>query len=243
MTGMAEHASDFSSQHSIANEEGMLRPDYVVRMPGDKCVIIDSKVPLTAYLDGAQSDDHEFKRVAMEKHAKQMREHIKSLSSKAYWDQIDGSADFVVLFVPGDHFLGGALDCDPDLIEFGVKNNVILATPVTLVALLRTVALSWRQENLRENAQKLGALGGELYAAITSMAGHVSSLGSKLAGSLDSYNQMIGSLERNVLSKARKLRDFGAHKEGKELTETLDPIDTRPRNMQMIDSSDKEDAA
>ena len=243
MTGMAEHTRDFSSQHYVAGEESFLRPDYVVSMPGDRCVIIDSKVPLTAYLDGAQSDDIDFKQAAMKQHARQVREHIRALSSKAYWDQIEGSADFVVLFVPGDHFLAGALDCDPDLIEYGTMHNVVLATPMTLVALLRTVALGWRQENLRENAVKLGVLGGELYASITTMTDHVSDMGRKLAGSLDSYNKMIGSLERNVLSKARRLRDFGANKEGKELGDVLEPIDRQPRVLQPIESAEKDDAA
>lgn len=243
MTGMTEYTKDFSSQHHIAGEDGALRPDYVVRLPGDRCVIIDSKVPLSAYLDGAQSTDALVKQSSMEKHAKQVREHIRVLSSKAYWDQIDGSADFVVLFVPGDHFLAGALDCDPDLIEYGTTHNVVLATPMTLVALLRTVALGWRQENLRENARKLGDLGGELYAAITTMTDHVTDVGRKLAGSLDSYNKMIGSLERNVLTKARRLRDFGANKEGKELPEALDAIETRTRTLQTLESQEKADAA
>jgi DNA recombination protein RmuC len=147
------------------------------------------------------------------------------------------------LFVPGDHFLAGALDCDPDLIEYGTLHNVVLATPMTLVALLRTIALGWRQENLRENAQKLGILGGELYAAVVTMADHVTDMGHKLAGSLDCYNKMIGSLERNVLSKARRLRDFGADKEGKELTEALEPIDKQPRALQALEGEEKEDAA
>ncbi|MFA5041798.1 MAG: DNA recombination protein RmuC [Bdellovibrionales bacterium] len=243
MTGMNEHCRDFSSQHHIASEEGNMRPDYLVRLPGDRCIIIDSKVPLASYLDGAQSNDAGIKQTAMEKHARQVREHIRALSSKAYWDQIGGSADFVVLFVPGDHFLAGALDCDPDLIEYSTLHNVVLATPMTLVALLRTVALGWRQENLRENAEKLGTLGGELYAAIVTMADHVSDMGRKLTGSLDSYNKMIGSLERNVLSKARRLRDFGANKEGKELADPLDPIDKQPRALQALDGEEKEDAA
>jgi DNA recombination protein RmuC len=243
MTGMTEHTRDFSSQHHVAGEDGSVRPDYIVMLPGDRCVIIDSKVPLASYLDGAQSNDAGIKQAAMEKHARQVREHIRMLSSKAYWDQIDGSADFVVLFVPGDHFLAGALDCDPDLIEYGTIHNVVLATPMTLVALLRTVALGWRQENLRENAVRLGTLGGELYAAVVTMADHVSEMGRKLSGSLDCYNKMIGSLERNVLSKARRLRDFGADKEGKELGEALEPIDKSPRALQALDGEDKEDAA
>ncbi|MGB9153261.1 MAG: DNA recombination protein RmuC [Alphaproteobacteria bacterium] len=242
MTGMTEHMRDFSAQHHVAGEDGAgaLRPDYVVSLPGDRCVVIDSKVPLTSYMDGAQSDDVDFKHAMMMKHAKQLREHVKALGSKAYWDQIEGSADFVVLFVPGDHFLAGALDCDPDLIEYGTTHNVVIATPMTLVALLRTVALGWRQENLRENALKLGELGGELYSAIATMTEHIAKVGNKLQGSLESYNQMIGSLERNVLTKARRLRDYGANKEGKELTE-LEPIDLQPRGLQMIEA--KDDAA
>jgi len=240
MTGMSEHTRDFSSQHHIAGEDGAgaLRPDYVVAMPGDRCVVIDSKVPLASYLDGAQSDDIDFKQAAMKQHAKQVREHIRALSSKAYWNQIEGSADFVVLFVPGDHFLAGALDCDPDLIEYGTTNNVVLATPMTLVALLRTVALSWRQENLRENAQKLGELGGELYTALATMTDHIVDMGRKLGGSMESYNKMVGSLERNVLVKARRLRDYGADKDGKDLSEALDPIDLQPRGLQSITKND-----
>ncbi len=247
MTGMSEHTSDFSSQQHIAGEEegraGALRPDYVVSLPGDRCVVIDSKVPLSAYMDAAQSEDANVKQAAMLQHAKQVREHIRSLSSKSYWEQISGSADFVVLFVPGDHFLAGALDCDPGLVEYSTMHNVVLATPMTLVALLRTVALSWRQENLRENAQKLGSLGGELYAAITTMTDHMSDMGRKLSGSLDSYNKMVGSMERNVLTKARRLRDYGADKEGKELTESLDPIDLHPRSLQNTEAKIKDNAA
>ncbi|MDR3450249.1 MAG: DNA recombination protein RmuC [Alphaproteobacteria bacterium] len=244
MTGMSEHTSDFTSQQHIPGEEGaFLRPDYVVKMPGDRCVVIDSKVPLSAYLDGAQSDDSVFRAASMQKHAKQMREHIRALSSKAYWDQVDGAADFAVLFVPGDHFLAGALDCDPDLIEYSNSNNVVLATPMTLVALLRTVALSWRQENLRENAQKLGALGGELYNSIAVMTEHVSDVGRKLGGSLESYNKLVGSIERNVLPKTRRLREYGATKEGKDLTEAIEPIDLQARQPAVIHSIGKDDAA
>jgi DNA recombination protein RmuC len=232
MTGMSEHVRDFSSQQTIVGDEGTsLRPDYIVGLPGDRCVVIDSKVPLSSYLDGAQSDDPAVKQIAMKQHAQQMRNHVRALSSKAYWDQIQGAVDFVVLFVPGDHFLAGALDCDPDLMDYSASQNVVLATPLTLVALLRTVALSWRQENLRENAQKLGDLGGELYASLATMTEHISDMGRKLGGSLESYNKMVGSLERNVLSKARRMRDFGAHKEGKDLPEAVEAIDLQPRKL------------
>jgi DNA recombination protein RmuC len=240
---MSEHTRDYSAQHHVSAGEnnGALRPDYIVSLPCDHYVIIDSKVPLSAYMDGAQSDDGNVKAAAMKLHAKQVREHIRTLSSKAYWEQIPGSADFVVLFVPGDHFLAGALDADPDLMEYGTTNNVVLATPMTLVALLRTVALSWRQENLRENALKLGELGGELYASVATMTDHIAVVGSRLSASVEAHNKMVGSLERNVLTKARKLRDYGANKEGREIA-ALEPIDLQIRDMRLIEA-DKDDAA
>ncbi len=243
MTGMTEHTRDFSAQAQFMGDERALRPDYIVSLPCDRCVVIDSKVPLSSYLDGIQSEDFDFKKMAMQQHARQMREHVRALSSKAYWDQIEGAPDFVVLFVPGDHFLAGALDSDPDLMEYSTNHNVVLATPMTLIALLRTVALGWRQENLRENARKLGDLGGELYAALATMTDHVHDMGRKIGGSLESYNKMVGSLERNVLSKARRLREYGANKEGKELPEALEPIDLQPRTMNVIDVVVKDDAA
>ncbi len=243
MTGMSEHTKDFSAQTPLQGEDGLLRPDYIVTLPGGRCVVIDSKVPLSAYMDGASADAPETRLAALRQHARQMREHIRALSGKAYGDQIEGAADFVVLFVPGDHFLGAALDTDPELIDYSSAQNVVLATPMTLVALLRTVALSWRQENLRENAMKLGELGGELYAAVATMSEHITDVGRKLGGSLESYNKMIGSLERNVLSKARRLRDYGATKEGKTLPDLLEPIDLTPRLLTLQDVSLKDDAA
>jgi DNA recombination protein RmuC len=173
-----------------------------------------------------------------------MRGHVRALSAKAYWDQVEGAADFVVLFVPGDHFLAGALDCDPDLMDYSASQNVVLATPLTLIALLRTVALSWRQENLRENAIKLGDLGGELYAALATMTSHVQDMGGKLSGSMESYNKMVGSLERNVLTKARRMRDYGANKEGRDLPEAIEPIDLQPRKLNIMPlTPSKDDAA
>lgn len=243
MTGMAEHTNDFASQYHVSSEDGSIRPDYLVRLPGERCIVIDSKVPLTSYLDGTQTNDANLKQTAMEKHAKQVREHILALSSKTYWNKIEGTTDFVVLFVPGDHFLAGALDCAPDLFEFSAAHNVVLATPMTLVALLRTVALAWRQEGLRKNAEKLGSLGGELYAAISVMAGHVTDMGARLTSSVDCYNKMIGSLERNVLTKARRLRDFGAKKEGKDLPEEVPPVEKAPRTPQLLGNEQKDDAA
>jgi DNA recombination protein RmuC len=229
MTGMSAHTKDFETQANIA--DGTLRPDVIVNLPGDRCIIIDSKVPLSSYLDATQSTEEAARQNFLRLHAKQVREHVKLLAAKAYWDQVAGTPELVVLFLPGDHFLAAALDADTDLMDFCVMQKVILATPMTLVALLRTVAYGWRQESLRENAQRIGALGGELYAALATMTDHLAAVGNKLSGSLESYNKLIGSFDRNVLSKARKLKDFGAAKDGKLLPEALEPIDMQPRSL------------
>ena len=229
MTGMSAHAHDFDVQANIA--DGTLRPDVIVNLPGERCIIIDSKVPLASYMDATQSTDDNTRTAHLKQHAKQVREHVKLLAAKAYWDQVEGTPEFVVLFLPGDQFLAAALDTDSDLMDFCVAQKVILATPMTLIALLRTVSYGWRQESLRENAQRIGSLGSELYASLTVMTDHLSALGSKLSGSLDSYNKLIGSFDRNVLSKARKLKEFGAAKDGKLLPEALDPIDLQARTL------------
>ena len=231
MTGMSEYAKDFSSQYSLQTDASTLRPDYIVRLPSERCIIIDSKVPLASYLSGIQSNSEIEKQDALIKHARAVKEHIKILGSKSYSDAMEGSADFVVLFIPGDHFLAAALDTDPDLMEFSIQRKVILATPMTLIALLRTVALCWRQENLKENAQKLGVLGGELYNALGVMTSHMDSMGSAISSSVEHYNKMIGSYERNVISKARKLQEFGAANISKSLSDTQ-MIDKSVRSVQ-----------
>ncbi len=243
MTGMAAHTKDFSAQHTITGEDGTLRPDFIVHLPGERNIIVDSKVPLAAYLDATQTADEPARQNALKQHAKQVREHVRLLGAKAYWDQVEGTPEFVVLFMPGDHFLSAALDCDADLMDYCVGQKVILATPMTLIALLRTVAYGWRQENLRDNVKKIGALGGELYAALLTMTDHITAVGSKLGGSLKAYNDMIGSFERNVLGKARRLREFGAAKDGKLLPDALEPVDLQPRSLATNDASAQDDAA
>ena len=241
MTGMSAHAHDFEVQANVA--DGLLRPDVIVNLPGERCIIIDSKVPLASYLDAAQSTDEAVRQTSLKQHAKQVREHVKLLAAKAYWDQVQGTPEFVVLFLPGDHFLAAAMDADTDLMDFCVAQKVILATPMTLIALLRTVSYGWRQESLRENAQRIGALGGELYASLVTMTDHIAALGGKLSGSLESYNKLIGSFERNVLNKARKLKDFGAAKDGKALPEALEPIDLQLRALSVLEVPASDEAA
>jgi DNA recombination protein RmuC len=241
MTGMSAHAKDFTMQAPL--NDGQFRPDVIVHLPGNRCIMVDSKVPLSAFMDAAQSNDEAVRQTAFKQHGKHVRDHIKLLGSKAYWEQAEGTPEFVVLFLPGDHFLSTALDHDPDLMDFSIAQKVVLATPMTLIALLRTVAYGWRQESLRENARKVGALGGELYSSLVTMTEHLSSLGDKLTGGLKAYNNMIGSFERNVLGKARRLRDYGAGKDGKSLPDGLEPIDAQPRALAANEQPDKEDVA
>ncbi len=211
MTGMSAHSQDFSMQESVAGESGVLRPDATVSLPGGRCVVIDSKVPLTAYLDAIGDGSGEAAmQEAARLHAKQVREHVKRLSAKAYWEQVEGSPEFVVMFLPGEHFLSAALDGDSSLLEFSMERQIILATPTTLIAMLRAVAHGWKQEALRENVRQIAEMGRKLYAAVSSFAGHMDTLGGKLSGAVESYNRAVGVMERDVLGRSRKLQEYGA---------------------------------
>jgi len=237
MTGMSIHAKDFSTQVAVSDAEGNIRPDVVVALPGDRCVIIDSKVPLAAYLDSVQANDDTMRAHSLKQHAKQLKDHVKTLSSKAYWEKISGTPEFVVLFLPGEHFLSAALDGDSDLMEYSAKNKVVLATPMTLIALLRTVAYGWRQETMHENVQEMMDLGRKLHAALMVFTKHMNDMGSRLGASVDVYNKMIGSFDRNVMSKARKFEECGVLSGGDELV-APDYIEHEPR-LTVIDSSKK----
>jgi DNA recombination protein RmuC len=241
MAGMAEHLRDFSSQYTVEGDDGSLRPDYIVSMSGDRNVIFDCKVPLTAYLEYSKCTDETARQTLLEQHAKHVREHIRALSAKEYWKYFKEAPEFVVLFMP-EHLLGAALDNDPELFDYGIQRKIILATQTTVLAIMWSVAYGWKEEALRENVQKIGAMGGELYAALATMTEHIDALRSKLAGSLDSYNKFVGSFEHNVLSKARKLKDFGAAKGGKVLPEELEPIDLQPRALTAEEPAARVDA-
>ena len=242
MTGMAAHARDFTEQKTFAGEDGAaLRPDFIVSLPGDRCVVFDSKVPLSAYLDSTRSETPEAQQALLTQHSKQVREHVRALSNKEYWSRIETTPEFVVLFIPGDHLLAAALDMDADLMDFAVSHRIVLATPTTVVALLWAVAYGWKQEALRDNVHKIGVLGGELYGALATMTRHFTELGGKLSGSVKSYNDVLGSLERNVLSKARRLKEYGSSKDGKLLPEALEPLDIQTRAI--ADNTANEDAA
>lgn len=230
MAGMLDHC-DFFEQASVTAEGGKLRPDLVVRLPGGKTIVVDAKTPLEAYLDGVQAVEDGPRRDALVRHARHVREHMKQLGGKAYWDQFDATPEFVVLFLPGENFFSAALEHDPALIEAGMDHGVILSTPTTLIALLRAVAYGWRQERLADNARDISALGAELYKRLCDLGGHMDRLGSQLEKAVGCYNGAVGSLEARVLVSARRFRDLHAAPEGVELP-VLEPLDHTPRQLQ-----------
>ena len=230
LAGMQHHC-DFFEQSSTHSDEGMLRPDMVIHLPENRLIIIDAKVPLTAYLDAIETHQKEEKEARLSAHAKHVQNHIHQLSQKAYWTQFDPTPEFVVLFIPGENFFSAALEKNPHLIELGVKKNVILATPTTLISLLKTVAFGWQQEKLTENARKISALGTDLFDRLSTMGRYISGLGQDIERCIKTYNKVVGSLERRVLVSARKFKDLGISQKDNKDHLTITPIDTNIRKL------------
>ncbi len=208
LAGMVEH-SDFHEQVQIDTEAGRMRPDMVVHLPGGREIVVDAKTPLDAYLSAIEAPDLETRKKYLEQHARKVRERVKELAAKAYWDQFQNAPDFVVLFIPGEQFLGAALDVDRGLFEDALRQKIILATPANFVALLRTVAYGWRQEALAENAQKIRDVGEDLYNRLAVFSEHLARLGRSLGSAVGDYNKAVGSYEAKVLPGARKFADMG----------------------------------
>ncbi len=235
LSGMQNHC-DFYEQASARSEEGILRPDMVVQLPGQRQIIIDAKVPLVAYIDALETSSEERRETYLAAHARHVKTHINQLSQKAYWTQFKPNPEFVVLFIPGENFFSAALAKDPQLIELGVRKNVILATPTTLISLLKTVAFGWQQEQLAENAKKISELGTELFERLATMGQHINNLGRDIERTTQTYNKVVGSLERRVFSSARKFKELGITQKDENKALTIATVEATTRKLSMDDS-------
>ncbi|MFY7745046.1 MAG: DNA recombination protein RmuC [Erythrobacter sp.] len=225
--GLAQH-TDFVMEHSIDTEDGRLRPDAIVRIPGGKVLVIDSKVSLNAYQEAFEATDDEARARALADHVRSMRNHVQTLGAKSYQSQFEEAPDYVVMFVPGEHFVAAALEADPDLWNFAFDKRVLLATPTNLVAIARTVAQVWRQDGLAKEAQEIGRMGAELYDRLATAAEHLKRVGGGLESAVNNYNKFVGSFERNVLSSGRRLAEKGVEI-GKRAIEDVPLVESAPR--------------
>lgn len=241
--GLSEHA-DFQTEVSMEGSEGRLRPDVILRVPGGRNLVIDAKVSLNAYQDAFEAGDEYVRENSLAAHAAAMKSHVNSLGQKAYQDQFEDTPDYVIMFVPGEHFLAAALEKDPDLWDFAFSKRVLLATPTNLIAIARTVAAVWKQEKMAGQAREIAELGKELYARLTIMGAHVGRMGKNLDTAVSAYNALVGSLESQVLTQAKRFEDLSIDTGGKSI-EMLPVVDQTTRPMvKLVESAPKnEDAA
>ena len=233
LAGMLEHC-DFVSQRSEQGEAGLLRPDMVVRLPGGRCIVVDAKAPTSAYMDAAAAPTEEAKRNLLARHAQLVKEHSVKLGRKSYWEQFKPGPEFVVMFLPGENFFSAALEADPQLLESAVGERVVLATPTTLIALLKAVSYGWRQERMAENSKAVAELGQLLYKRLADLAGHLGDTGRWLDKAVESYNKTVASFESRALVSARKFRELDAAGEEKEIA-PLEPVERLSRKPEAPD--------
>lgn len=236
LAGMVEHC-DFAEQVHVRAEDAAIRPDMIVHMPDGRDLVVDVKTPLDAYLDAVDAPTDEARAAALKRHANAVAERVRQLSAKSYWAQFEKSPDFVILFIPGDQFLSAALAENPSLLEDAIRQDVIITTPSSLVALLKAVAYGWRQTALAQNAETIRTLAEDLYKRLGVFAGHLNKLGRNLGQSVDAFNSAVGSLERQVLPGARKFTELGVRPE-REL-EIIDPVEKLARETQTGVADDK----
>jgi len=235
LAGMSEHC-DFTEQETLTTEAVRQRPDMVVRLPGDRRIAVDAKVPLQAFIDAASATNEDERRKHYARHAQLVRAHMNQLGARSYWEQLDPAPEMVVLFLPGESFFSAALEQDRTLIEDGMEKRVILATPTTLIALLRAVAYGWRQRRVEENAQAISDLGKQLHDRLKSFVGHFADIGNSLRRAVEAYNKATGSLESRVLVSTRKFKELGAAT-GDEILE-VEPLDETPRALEAAEGSE-----
>jgi DNA recombination protein RmuC len=239
LAGMVKYC-DFVEQAALGGEDSSLRPDAIVRMPGGKHVMVDAKAPLQGVLDAYEARDEEERQRHLRDHARLLRKHVRALAEKCYWDQLDSTPDFVVLFLPGEHLYGAALEADPTLIEEAMSKRVLIATPTTLLAILRAVGYGWQQERVAESAQAISELGGELHGRLVRLSGLLATLGKRLNSTVNAYNEAVGSYEARVMPGARRFAEHGVATVGGELRE-LEQVTVSARTVAVEEAGGDED--
>jgi DNA recombination protein RmuC len=239
LAGMLRHC-DYIEQTTLPGDEGTLRPDLIVRLPGGKSVVVDAKAPLQGVLDAYEARDEEERQRHLRDHARLLRRHVKALSDKAYWAGLDTTPDFVVMFLPGEHLYSAALEADPELIEDAMARRVLIQTPTTLLATLHAVAHGWQQERVAESAQAISKLGRDLHARLVKLSGLIATLGKRLNSAVAAYNDTVGSYEARVIPGAKRFADYGAVAEGSELPQ-LEPVTLAAREVRVSDDDEHTD--
>lgn len=233
MAGMLNYC-DFVEQETVRTDSGNLRPDMIVRLPAGKTIVVDAKAPVSHYLDAMAATDEAGRKAKLQAFARLVRDRITELGRKSYWDQFKDTPELVVMFLPGDHFHSAALEADPSLLEYGVEQRVLVATPVNLIGLLRAVAYGWRQESIATNAKEISDLGAELYKRISDLGGHWIELRRNLSRTVESFNNAVGSLESRVLVSARRFTELGAAPASASI-EVVEPVERTPRQLKILD--------